>query len=99
MNVTLPPGTRVTTRNATTLYFELPSLKHECRIDVHTNWIYMAVWLTHATVSLEKASFDLRKVSMRSEDLAQAFIEAACRKYPKPVRHGSVSDNMIRRGW
>lgn len=99
MNVFLPPGTKISTRNATSLVFELPSMKHECRIDLYTNYIHMSVWLVHATTSLEKVTFDLRNTSMRWEDLAQAFIEAACRKYPKPVRNKSITDNMIRRGW
>lgn len=99
MNVILPPGTKIMTRNATQLVFELPDLQHEVHIMLYTNRIYLSVYMSNAVGRKEDASFDLRKATLRWEDIAQAFIDSAVRKYPKPIRHKSVSDERIRRGW
>ena len=100
MRVVLPPGTRISIRNANTLTFELPDMQHECHIYVYTNFVHMSISCTsNLNQTCESFSFDKRKVSMRWEDIVQTFIEKAVRKYPKPVRHKSVSDERIRRGF
>ncbi len=100
MRVVLPPGTKISTRNANTLTFELPDMQHDCHIHVYTNIVYMSIYYTsNLNQMCESFSFDKRKVSGRWEDIVQSFIEKAVAKYPKPVRHKSVSDERIRRGF
>jgi hypothetical protein len=100
MKVVLPPGTKISTRNANALVFELPDMQHECTVYVYTNLVYMSITCTsNINQRCESYNFDKRKVSMAWEDLVQTFIESAVRKYPKPIRHGSVTVERIRRGF